>query len=92
MSRAAIVAKQLVETGRELHAGQKVRYVMVSAESESPMRRVRALELFEDTTRYDPDAYAVLCRRAFENLVPNQYLQDFNPSQEPRVLLQNATH
>ncbi|MHA2380233.1 MAG: DNA polymerase domain-containing protein [Candidatus Thorarchaeota archaeon] len=92
MSRAAIVAKQLVETGRELHAGQKVRYVMVSAESESPMRRVRALELFDDTTRYDPDAYATLCHRAFESLIPNHYLEDSNLIEKPRVLLKSASH
>ncbi|MFX1368162.1 MAG: DNA polymerase domain-containing protein, partial [Promethearchaeota archaeon] len=75
-SRAAIVAQQLVENGKELHAGQKVRYVLISAESESPMRRVRAFELFNETTRYDPEAYAALCLRAFENLIPNQYLDD----------------
>jgi hypothetical protein len=72
-----------VESGRELNAGQKVRYVLVSADSESPLRRVRALELFDDATRYDPKAYADLCFRAFENLIPHQYLveQDL-PSKE----------
>ncbi|NHI83632.1 MAG: hypothetical protein EAX81_04960 [Candidatus Thorarchaeota archaeon] len=74
-SRAAIVARQLVENGKRLHAGQQVRYVMVSADSESPMRRVRAIELLDETTRYDPEAYAALCLRAFENLIPSQYLQ-----------------
>ncbi|NHJ14436.1 MAG: hypothetical protein EAX95_12225 [Candidatus Thorarchaeota archaeon] len=75
-SRAAIVARQLVENGKELHAGQKVRYIMVSGESESPMRRVRAIELLDETTRYDSEAYATLCLRAFENLIPSQYLQE----------------
>ncbi len=75
-SRAAIVAKQLVKTGRELHAGQKVRYVMVDSDSPNPLRRVKALELLSETTIYDPHAYAKLCIRAFENLVPAQYLSD----------------
>ena len=82
-SRAAIVAQQLVGSGRELHAGQKVRYVLVSADSESPLRRVRALELFDDATRYDPMAYADLCLRAFENLIPHQFLDEQDlPSKE----------
>ncbi len=73
-SRAAVVAQQLVKAGRELHAGQKVRYVMTSADSENPLRRVCALELFGESTRYDPKAYAELCNRAFESLIPTQYL------------------
>ncbi len=73
-SRAAIVARQLVKAGKELHAGQKVRYVMTEAEAGNPLRRVRALELFDNSTRYDPKAYAELCERAFENLIPAQYL------------------
>ena len=73
-SRAAVVAQQLVKAGRELHAGQKVRYVMTSADSENPLRRVCALELFDESTRYDSDAYEKLCRRAFESLIPAQYL------------------
>ena len=78
-SRAAIVAQQLVENGKELHAGQKVRYILVSADSENPMRRVQAFELIDETTRYDPKAYADLCLRAFENLIPNRYLDDSTP-------------
>lgn len=73
-SRAAIVSRQLVKAGRELHAGQRVRYVMTDAGAENPLRRVRALELVDNSTRYDPGAYAELCERAFENLIPAQYL------------------
>ncbi len=73
-SRAAVVAKQLVEVGMELHAGQKVRYVMVVSDATNPFRRVRALELLDESTPYDAEAYADLCVRAFENLVPAQYL------------------
>jgi DNA polymerase elongation subunit (family B) len=90
-SRAAVVAQQLVEAGRELNAGQKVRYVMTSADSENPLRRVCALELFDESTRYDPEAYARLCKRAFENLIPVQYLksrEERDPEQE--VLLVNG--
>ncbi|TFG32573.1 hypothetical protein EU528_03010 [Candidatus Thorarchaeota archaeon] len=89
-SRAAIVARQLVKAGKELHAGQKVRYVMTDAGSENPIRRVCALELFDSSTRYDPEAYAELCERAFENLIPAQYLtpsKDRDPDQ-----LQLTTH
>ncbi|MFW9965745.1 MAG: DNA polymerase domain-containing protein [Candidatus Thorarchaeota archaeon] len=91
-SRAAIVAQQLVESGRELHAGQKVRYVLVSADSESPLRRVRALELFDDATRYDPKAYADLCFRAFENLIPNQYLDEQDLPSKEDVLAHAPKH
>jgi DNA polymerase I len=83
-SRAAVVAQQLVKAGRELHAGQKVRYVMTSANSENPLRRVCALELFNAATRFDSEAYANLCKRAFENLIPAQYLsphKDIDPEQ-----------
>jgi DNA polymerase elongation subunit (family B) len=86
-SRAAIVAKQLVKAGKELHAGQKVRYVMTDAGSENPLRRVRALELCDNSTRYDPNAYAELCERAFESLVPAQYLMPANHRDENQLLL-----
>lgn len=74
VSRAAVVAQQLAKAGQELHAGQRVRYVMVHADSTNPLRRVKALELFDESTRYDPRAYSDLCERAFENLIPAQYL------------------
>ncbi|UCE09760.1 MAG: hypothetical protein JSW61_12425 [Candidatus Thorarchaeota archaeon] len=79
-SRAAIVAQQLVKAGKDLHAGQKVRYVLSSVDSPSPVRRVKAVELIDETVRYDPEAYAVLCERAFENLIPAQYLDKHRPS------------
>jgi len=74
VSRTALVAQQLLKSGRELHAGQKVRYLLVQPEADSQMRRVIALELFENSTRYDPEAYANLCMRAFESLIPVKYL------------------
>ncbi len=63
---------------------------MTAADSENPLRRVRALELFDESTRYDPEAYAKLCKRAFENLIPAQYL-DLRKEEEPEqtVLLTN---
>lgn len=89
-SRAAIVAGQLVKAGKELHAGQKVRYVMTDAGSDNPIRRVRALELFDNSTRYDPEAYAELCERAFENLIPAQYLTPSKDRDPDQLLL--STH
>ncbi len=89
-SRAAVVAQQLVKAGRELHAGQKVQYVMTSADSMNPLRRVCALELFGESTRYDPEAYAKLCKRAFESLIPVQYLDAKKQiDSEQTVLLAN---
>jgi DNA polymerase elongation subunit (family B) len=90
-SRAAVVAQQLVKAGRELHAGQKVRYVMTSADSMNPLRRVCALELFGESTRYDPEAYSKLCKRAFESLIPVQYLDPKRQfDSEQTVLLTNG--
>ena len=86
-SRAAVVAQQLVKAGRELNAGQKVRYVMTSASSENPLRRVCALELFNESKRYDPEAYAELCTRAFENLIPAQYLNSIVETNHDQELL-----
>ncbi|MFX1482102.1 MAG: DNA polymerase domain-containing protein, partial [Promethearchaeota archaeon] len=86
-SRAAVVAQQLVKAGRELHAGQRVRYIMTSAGSENPLRRVRALELFDESTRYDPVAYAKLCKRAFESLIPDQYLKACDWKSEQTALV-----
>jgi DNA polymerase I len=89
-SRAAIVAKQLVKAGKELHAGQRVRYVMIDAEADNPIRRVRALELLNNSTRYDPEAYSELCERAFENLIPAQYLTPSEERDPDQLLL--STH
>jgi len=74
VSRTALVAQQLLKSGRELHAGQKVRYLLVQPDADSTVRRVTALELFDSSTRYDPEAYGNLCMRAFESLIPVQYL------------------
>jgi DNA polymerase elongation subunit (family B) len=86
-SRAAIVAKQLVKAGRELHAGQRVRYIMTNTGAENPLRRVRALELLDNSTRYDPQAYAELCERAFENLIPAKYLMPAKDRNSDQLLL-----
>lgn len=86
-SRAAIVSKQLAKAGKELHAGQKVRYIMTSADSKNPLRRVRALELLDSGTRYDAHAYAQLCERAFESLVPAQYLESSEYRDSDQMLL-----
>ena len=64
----------MLKAGKELHAGQRVKYVMVNAESPNPLRRVTALEMLDGSSNYDPEAYAKLCTRAFESLIPAQYL------------------
>ncbi|MHA2015343.1 MAG: DNA polymerase domain-containing protein [Candidatus Thorarchaeota archaeon] len=74
-SRAAIVARQLAAIGRAVHAGQRVHYVIVDADSRIPEDRVRVVELVDRSTRYDPQPYAELCWRAFRNLIPDQYLR-----------------
>jgi DNA polymerase elongation subunit (family B) len=89
-SRAAVVSRQLLKVGRDLHAGQKVRYIMTSADSDNPMRRVRALELVDDGTRYDTKAYAKLCVRAFENLIPAQYLNKERVTDPEQMLLTSS--
>ncbi|MHA1768967.1 MAG: DNA polymerase domain-containing protein [Candidatus Thorarchaeota archaeon] len=86
-SRAAVVARQLVRAGKELHAGQKVRYVLTNTSSRNPMQRVMAAELVDTTTKYDAEAYAMLCERAFENLVPAQYLESSGSSEPEQTLL-----
>ncbi|MEM4734155.1 MAG: DNA polymerase domain-containing protein [Candidatus Thorarchaeota archaeon] len=73
-TRVAVAARQLAGMGRRLYPGQSVRYIMVESKSRNPARRVRAIELVDESTRYDPDAYSELCIRAFENLIPAQYL------------------
>ena len=73
-SRAAIAAQQLKRVGKHLRAGKSVHYVIVDSKARIPEQRVQALELITSDTRYDSDAYATLCRRAFENLIPHQYL------------------
>lgn len=87
VSRAAVVAQQLVKAGQELHAGQQVRYIMIDADSINPLRRVKALELVDESTRYDPRAYADLCERAFENLIPVQYLKQAKGADPDQLLL-----
>ncbi len=81
-SRAAIVARQIEGAGKELHAGQRVGYLIVDSESPSPFKRVRAIELIDTSTTYDAKAYANLCVRAFESLVPAQYLAQFGTDTE----------
>lgn len=77
-SRAAIVARQLVNAGKSVHAGQRVRYVIVESSASNPTKRVKAIHLLEVGDRYDPVAYSKLCVRAFENLIPTQYLKSMS--------------
>jgi len=72
-TRASIVADQLMKVGRRVHAGQRVAYVIVDSDARIPEQRVRAVELMDEDSRYDPEAYARLCLRTFEELVPTGY-------------------
>lgn len=85
-SRAAVAAKQLVEMGKDLHAGQKVRYVLIESDTKNPLRRVKAIELVDDSIQYDPDAYAKLCLRSFESLIPAKYIKSSEDLPENSLL------
>ncbi len=78
-TRTSIVAHQLKSAGRSIHAGQRVGYVIVDADARIPEQRVRAVELMDRDTGYDAEAYAQLCIRAFEELIPAQYLEPMQP-------------
>ncbi len=74
LSPAAVAAQQLAAHGMHLHAGQVVDYIVVEPGVTRQTGRVLALPLVVPSTRYDPDAYARMCLRAFEELVPAHYL------------------
>lgn len=84
-SRAAVAAKQLVEMGKDLHAGQKVRYVLIESDTKNPLRRVKAVELIDDSMQYDSDAYAKLCLRSFESLIPAKFINSSEQVPEDRL-------
>lgn len=52
-ARSAVAAKQLMEAGDELRAGQQVAYIVTDVEAENPRFRVRPLQLLERGTKYD---------------------------------------
>ena len=60
---------------------------MTNSDSENPFQRVKALELLDHSTRYDSNAYSELCERAFESLIPAQYLDSIKKEDPDQLLL-----
>jgi len=65
----AIVAKQLMKAGFEVHAGQTVQYLIVNAESKWANERVVAVELLKAKTRYDAKEYVKMLVSSGETLL-----------------------
>jgi DNA polymerase elongation subunit (family B) len=65
----AIVAKQLMKAGFEVHAGQTVQYLIVNAESKWANERVVAVELLKAKTRYDVKEYVKMLVSSGETLL-----------------------
>jgi DNA polymerase elongation subunit (family B) len=64
----AIAAKQLVNAGFEVHAGQKVQYLIVDSDNRSVYRRVRAAQLLEAKAKFDVEKYLELLISAADTL------------------------
>jgi len=65
----ASAASQLVEAGRELHAGQGIGYVITSHRSRSRRARTIPQELISERTRYDADRYVELLEAACDTVL-----------------------
>ena len=66
----ASAASQLVEAGRELHAGESIGYVITSHRSRARKFRTTPQELISEDTHYDAGRYVELleaaCRTVLE--------------------------
>lgn len=69
----AIVAKQLIQEGREIHAGQHVSYIMIRIKSRIPENRALPVELIDENTSYDSERYVELLLSSVRNLLPPGY-------------------
>jgi len=65
----AIVGKQLLESGVELSAGQRIRYVIVEQKAKVSNDRARALEHHDGSLGYDVERYGELLLRAVEAIL-----------------------
>ncbi len=65
----AVAAKQLEETGFEIHAGQTVQYLIVNARSRNANERVKAAQLLRSNTHHDIEEYLNLLFSASETLL-----------------------
>jgi DNA polymerase-2 len=64
----AIAARQLEKSGYEVHPGQTISYIITNAGSSKPYKRVAALPLMKEKTRYDRSAYLKMLVSAAETL------------------------
>jgi DNA polymerase-2 len=65
----AIAAKQLVEEGVEMSAGQTVQYIIVDSKNKHPLRRVKPAQLLNRHVRYDAEKYLELLLASATNLL-----------------------
>jgi DNA polymerase elongation subunit (family B) len=64
-----IAANQLAKEGAPPNAGESVNYIITNNRSKLPSRRVLALELCEDKTKYDDEAYVNLLTSAVDTIL-----------------------
>ncbi|MDH5361903.1 MAG: hypothetical protein OEW84_01120 [Aigarchaeota archaeon] len=70
----ALAARQLMEEGLEVSAGQTIRYLIRDHKAEDPRRRVIAAQLLEEDTEYDAAIYSeMLLDSAASVLAPFGY-------------------
>jgi DNA polymerase-2 len=69
----AIVAKQLIKEGEEIHAGQHVSYIITGSKSSIRENRALAAELADQNTKYDSEKYVELLNSSAMNLLPAGY-------------------
>jgi DNA polymerase-2 len=65
----AIVAKQLLNSGVELAAGERIQYVILENDAPVPSDRARAVEQLDGTLAYDAERYAELLVRSVTTLL-----------------------
>jgi DNA polymerase elongation subunit (family B) len=66
---SSLAAKQLAASGIELHAGESVRYIIVSAKDKVKDWRVMALPLLEGPLEYDGKKYLELLERCAKEIL-----------------------
>lgn len=84
----AIAARHLVKEGKEIHAGQSIRYMLVNNKSRIPENRALPAELADESTRFDSEKYVeFLLSSAMNLLLPLGY--DLKRLKE--LLISNST-
>ena len=67
----AIAAKQLIEEGKKIHAGQHIGYIITRNKSNIPENRALSAELADQDTNYDSEAYVKLLLSSAMGLFPS---------------------